>query len=85
MLVSVIICDPHCNGAHWAGEPILKSLLNFSRFSETFKVQKFGATISDTIMMGFTDNYKKQVKLFYKQTNDIIKQKYVSGTMNPVY
>ena len=22
--------------SHWAGEPILKSLLNFSRFSETF-------------------------------------------------
>ena len=79
MLVSVIICDPHCNGAHWAGEPILKSLLNFSRFSETFKVQKFGATISDTIMMGFTDNYRKQVKLLIKPL--IIKQKYVSGTM----
>ena len=39
---------------------------------------------SDTITVGITNDCRKQV-LFFKSTNDIIKQKYLSAAMYPVH
>ena len=39
---------------------------------------------SDTITVGITNDRRKQV-LFFKSTNDIIKQKYLSAAMYSVH